>query len=656
MNKHLRILILEDESSDFELVQRELRKAGLDFTVEWAQDQASFIKALHDSAPDLILLDYALPGFDGRTALSLVRQRFSKTPTIIVSGKIGEEAAVELVKAGADDYVLKQRLGRLAPVVQRALEEAEARTEVAGRREAELTGARIKICILEDNEADVALIRRELKKAGIKAEIRWAYDEPTFVKEIEAAPDLILADYSLPGFDGMAALALARQRLADVPTIIVSGAIGEETAIETLKAGATDYVLKQRLNRLGPVVHRALREARELLDKKNTERMLRQTSLRLSTIIENSPLAMIEWDADFRIVRWTDEATRVFGWTADDMLGKPLDEAQLVFEEDWPKVRAVLRDMQSGKRPRVVNTNRNYAKTGQVIWCEWYSSGFYDESGRFTGYISLGLDVTEKIRVNELLRNHVNLLQQAMLPSIPGIEAGYGVASYYLPAYAEEEVGGDFYDVFETETGAIGILIGDVAGKGIEAAALAAMARSTIRAFEFELYSTAEALNHANKVLSAYTAKTQSFVTAHLMVLDPPSGRIRFTSAGHPPPAVYHADRGDVEWLKTRQDLPVRVSKTHRFHEKQALLGLGDKIVLYTDGLSEARRNGGELFGSQGIERVLSKTGGGTASDLIDELVEAARVWTGGHLRDDTAIIVVCRESEAQALDRRQAA
>ena len=83
----------------------------------------------------------------------------------------------------------------------------------------------------------------------------------TFVGALDSlAPDLILSDYSLPGFDGLSALGLARTRLPDVPVVIVSGAIGEETAIDVLKAGATDYVLKQRLSRLGPVVKRASRK------------------------------------------------------------------------------------------------------------------------------------------------------------------------------------------------------------------------------------------------------------------------------------------------------------------------------------------------------------------------------------------------------------
>jgi len=130
----LRVLILEDNASDYELMKRELCRGGLDATIDWAQDEASFRRALDGQAPDVFLLDHSLPGFDGIRALKLVRERLPDTPVIIVSGVIGEEVAIETLKAGATDYVLKQRLGRLVPVILRALHEAEV---VRQRRRAE---------------------------------------------------------------------------------------------------------------------------------------------------------------------------------------------------------------------------------------------------------------------------------------------------------------------------------------------------------------------------------------------------------------------------------------------------------------------------------------------------------------------------------------
>ena len=139
MNGQIHILILEDNPSDFELTKLELRRASPDYVVEWAKDKETFLQALDSSTPSIILLDYSLPGFDGLSALALARQRFHDIPAIIVSGAIGEEVAIETLKAGATDYVLKQRLNRLGPVINRALQETEQLTE---RRKAEEALAR----------------------------------------------------------------------------------------------------------------------------------------------------------------------------------------------------------------------------------------------------------------------------------------------------------------------------------------------------------------------------------------------------------------------------------------------------------------------------------------------------------------------------------
>ena len=126
---------------------------------------------------------------------------------------------------------------------------------------------------------------------------------------------------------------------------------------------------------------------------------------RLDSALENSPLAVIEWTSDeFLIARWSDEATRVFGWTAEETLGKRIDELDWIYQEDWPLVRDVMADMLSGKRPRNVSQNRNVRKDGTVIDCEWYNSTVSDSSGKMQWVLSLVLDVTDRKRAEETLQ------------------------------------------------------------------------------------------------------------------------------------------------------------------------------------------------------------------------------------------------------------
>lgn len=134
---NLHILIVEDSEMDAELCLRELSRTGLDFVTERVWTREAFENALHNFVPDIVLCDFSLPGaFDGLTALDILRKHSSDSPFIFVSGTIGEERAVEAMKRGATDYVLKERMERLAPVVKRALQEAKERATLKYIQEA----------------------------------------------------------------------------------------------------------------------------------------------------------------------------------------------------------------------------------------------------------------------------------------------------------------------------------------------------------------------------------------------------------------------------------------------------------------------------------------------------------------------------------------
>ena len=127
--KELRILILEDVTTDAELIKDELTEAGTVFTSCCVKDKGPYLKALDEFSPDIILSDYSLPSFDGLSALKLAVRKCPDVPFIFVSGALGEETAIELLKQGATDYVLKSRLSRLGPAVSRALQEVKERKE-----------------------------------------------------------------------------------------------------------------------------------------------------------------------------------------------------------------------------------------------------------------------------------------------------------------------------------------------------------------------------------------------------------------------------------------------------------------------------------------------------------------------------------------------
>ncbi len=143
----------------------------------------------------------------------------------------------------------------------------------------------LQILMLEDDAADAELTRFTLTKGGVSFSLVRVDGEEDFIRELEQRPPaLILSDYSLPNFDGHRALDLAREHCPETPFIFVTGTMGEEVAIETLKSGATDYVLKTRLSRLVPAVHRAMREAQERAQRRRAEEQLRQSHEQLRAL------------------------------------------------------------------------------------------------------------------------------------------------------------------------------------------------------------------------------------------------------------------------------------------------------------------------------------------------------------------------------------
>ncbi len=160
----------------------------------------------------------------------------------------------------------------------------------------------LRVLHLEDNPADAELLQAALDTEGIVSHVTRVETRVDFLAALEQGGfDVILADYTLPSFDGLSALNLAREACPDAPFIFVSGTLGEEVAIEALKIGATDYVVKERLSRLGPSVRRALREAKERDERKRAEALLAGEKRLLEMIAKGDSLSMI-LDALCRLV------------------------------------------------------------------------------------------------------------------------------------------------------------------------------------------------------------------------------------------------------------------------------------------------------------------------------------------------------------------
>lgn len=209
----------------------------------------------------------------------------------------------------------------------------------------------LRILLLEDDPSDAELIQELLEAEHFRCDVARVQTRPEFAAALEVGGfDLILADNSLPSFDGLSALRLAQTERPDVPFIFVSGTLGEELAIEALKIGATDYVLKQRLSRLVPSIQRALSEAQGRAARKQAEDALRRSEAHLAQAQRLSRTGSFHWNVSTGETFWSEETYRILGYETSIEPTRDL-VMQRVHPDDAALVREAFVATSKGRRP-----------------------------------------------------------------------------------------------------------------------------------------------------------------------------------------------------------------------------------------------------------------------------------------------------------------
>jgi len=276
----------------------------------------------------------------------------------------------------------------------------------------------LRILSIEDDPKDTELIRELFETEDIACEVTRVDTQAALLASIEQGGiDLILADYTLPSFDGISALKFAMKSCPDVPFIFVSGTLGEEVAIDALKIGATDYVLKTRLSRLVPSVLRALREATQRAERKRAEESLRQSEAYLAEAQRLSHTGSFGWRPSTGEILWSEETHRIFQY---DRATKPTVELvlQRVHPDDAALVKeTVERASQDGKdfehEYRLVMPDRAVKHVHVVAHAE------RDELGELE-FVGAVMDTTESNRAEKKLRRSEESLLEAQKLSHTG--------------------------------------------------------------------------------------------------------------------------------------------------------------------------------------------------------------------------------------------
>jgi len=258
----------------------------------------------------------------------------------------------------------------------------------------------LRILLLEDDAQDVELIQELLEADHFVCEVAHVQTRAEFLAGLEdSGIELILADYTLPSFDGLSALKLALSARPDLPFIFVSGTLGEEAAIDALKTEATDYVLKTRLSRLVPSVQRALREARERAERKKAEDALRRSEMYLAEAQRLSHTGSFGWDLLREEIYWSDETYRIFECEATT---KPT--VQLVIDRTHPDDRMHLRqiiDNASIERGAFTVEHRLIMADGSVKYVRAVARPSTGEDPGSVIFVGAVTDITERKRAEQ---------------------------------------------------------------------------------------------------------------------------------------------------------------------------------------------------------------------------------------------------------------
>ena len=356
-----------------------------------------------------------------------------------------------------------------------------------------------------------------------------------------------------------------------------------------------------------------------------------------SRLLESITDAFMAFDRDWRFTYVNDQSEKVMARTREELLGRDF----------WKEFPATL------GTPFETAYRRAVAEQVRVTFEEFYPPlnlwvevrAYPSADGGLSVFYQ---DVTERKtleaereRIAARERNIAAQLQDALQPLLPAFVPGLEVGSYTRPALQEAQVGGDFYDIFPLDKELHAVVIGDVSGKGLAAAAQLALIRNSLRTTLYLSQRPAQAVASLNAIVTAHDLLA-GFVTAFVGVYDAATGSITYASCGHEP-GLIRRTTGTVEELETTGP-PLGVDGNAVYTDGTLTLTPGDILLLYPDGLSEAGPTRRDLLGTAGLTRLFAALPqAASAQSQAETLVRQAGDYANGRFHDDIAVLTLRR-------------
>ena len=455
--------------------------------------------------------------------------------------------------------------------------------------------------------------------------------------------NLVLADYNLPDFNAPDALKVLQQTGLDLPFIIVSGGIGEDIAVASMKAGAHDYLMKGNLNRLAPAVDRELRESANRASQREARKALLDSERRYRLLWETCPDAILLMDRAGRI-QFANPAIRdVFGYSPEELVGQNYRLLQ-PDRSDPHNPSGFDLFMQGGAKPaqwRAVEA-AGRRKDGAEIPIEVsFSDMDLDGDRRLVAFIR---DVTQRKRAERQLSHNkeqfavAREIQQRLFPKTAPECPGFDIAGTSYPA---EETGGDYFDYLPMLNDCLGVVVADVSGHGVGPAMLMAETRAYLRLLATRRESLGEILTRANSML-APDMGGERFITMFLARLNLKTREMDYASAGHPASYVLDSS-GKVKATLRRTGIPLGMRPDTEYNSAPPIsLSPGDLVLLLTDGIEEAPGPDDSLLGIERILDVVRQHREKPARHIVEALYAETRHLSRHAPQDDdiTAIVI----------------
>lgn len=438
--------------------------------------------------------------------------------------------------------------------------------------------------------------------------------------------------------------------LALLPYIesVFDGAPGREVPAESLAAwrmAALDQLLQVREV---SILEQSLRIEQALADIEDraaelarSRAVLADSEARKAAILSASLDAIVTIDADGRVVEFNAAAERMFGHAAADAVGASM-ASLIVPERLRPAHHAGLARHLATGEARILGQRveiEALRSDGAEFPVELTVSRI-DVAGppMFTATIR---DLSHARRTEAELRELADTLQAGLLPPRPPRMPGVEVATHYRAGGRGLQVGGDFYDVFRLADDQWGVIIGDVCGKGAKAASVTSLVRYTARAAAAHSGDPSEVMHEINTALADGPDADDRYCSAVFakLCLSPGSVEVSCCSGGHPSPLVVRTD-GSVEAVSPAGGQLIGLFEEYEASCEEFTLRSGDLLVLYTDGVTEARDAAGDLFGQERLAALLARTAGSSAHDAVAAVTKALQDWTDAP-GDDIAMVAL---------------